>query len=266
QASSLIAALGAAGLDAVHVPTIGVELEPGGALDAALRRLGGYAWVVVTSPNGARAVVRGAERVFTPFEATRWAGIGNVTRTALEREGIDLDFQPTRSTSAAMAEELPVAPGDRILLVRGDLANPQVVSVLAARGAIVDDVVAYRTVEAPTSSGQLLRRAVREGALDAAVFTSGSTVRGLLELGRREAIDVLTIPAVCIGSETAAEAARSGFRVAGVSPSPDPWALAETTAVAIDALGTIDAAAAPGVDQPVGAGAGAGSGSGAEST
>ena len=55
------------------------------------------------SDTGARAVVRGAERVFTPFEATRCAGIGNVTRTALEREGIDLDFQPTRSTSAAMA-------------------------------------------------------------------------------------------------------------------------------------------------------------------
>jgi hydroxymethylbilane synthase len=251
QARSLLAALRAAGLEPLHVPAIAVQLEPGGGeLDAALRHLVGYAWVVVTSANGARAVLRGAERVFTPFEASRWAGIGNVTRAVLEREGVDLLFQPARSTSAAMAEELPVVPGDRILLVRGDLASPGLPSMLRARGAVVDDVIAYRTIEGPASSGPLLHRAFRDGPLDAAVFTSGSTVRGLLELAWRESIDVLRVPAVCIGPETAVEAGRAGFRIAAVSTSTDAWAMADATARVID-----QAAPPAAVSQSAGAGA-----------
>lgn len=251
QARSLVAALRAAGLEPLVVPAIAVQLEPGGgALDVALRHIAAYAWVVVTSANGARAVLRGAERVFTQFEATRWAGIGNVTRATLEREGVDVVFQPARSTSAAMAEELPVVPGDRILLVRGDLAGLALPSRLTARGAVVDDVVAYRTIEGPGSSGPMLQRAFREGPVEAVVFTSGSTVRGLLELAGRESIDVLGVPAVCIGHETAVEAGRAGFRIAGVSTSADAWAMADATARVIDQ--TVPPAA---VSRSVGAGA-----------
>ncbi len=242
QADGLMAALRSVGLDPCAVPTIDVELAPGGGdLDGALRRLGAYAWVVVTSGNGARALLRGAERVFTPFEASRVAVIGDATRGVLEQQDVDVQFQPTRSSSAAMAVELPVSAGDRILLIRGNLADAALPSALRARGAIVDDVIGYRTVEAPEASGHLLRRVLDEGPLAAIVFTSGSTISGLLELGRREGIGILGVPAVCIGPETAAEAERAGFRVAGIAPATDAWTLALTTVRAVrDALGGAD--------------------------
>ena len=138
QADELVSALRGVGVDPVLVPTIAVELEPaGGDLDDAARHLGFYAWVVITSTNGARAMLEVAERVFTPFMASRFAAIGSATRRALEVEGIDVDFQPTQSTSAAMAAELPVRPGDWVLLVRGNLADADLADALRARGAAV---------------------------------------------------------------------------------------------------------------------------------
>ena len=188
---------------------------------------------MVTSTNGARALLKAAERVFTPFEATRFAAIGSATRRALEVEGVAVDFQPNHSTSADLAAELPVNPGDRVLIIRGDLADDELAVILRARGAEVDDVVAYLTREGPEASRALLRRATSDGPIDAVVFTSGSTVRGLLALGRDESIDVLALPCVCIGPETADEAGRAGFRVLAVSPAPDAAALAAATARAL---------------------------------
>jgi uroporphyrinogen-III synthase len=229
-----VSALRDAGLDPISVPAIAIDIEPGGGdLDGAARQLGYYDWVVISSPNGARAILKAAERVFTPFEASRFAAIGSTTRLVLEREGIDVDFQPRRSTAAAMAAELPIRTGDRVLVIRGDLADGSLAVALRARGAEVDDVIAYQTREAPESSRGLLRTATEDGPIAAMVFTSGSTVRGLLTLGEAESIDVRSFPVVCIGPQTADEARAAGFRIIAVSLTPDGAALAAATADAL---------------------------------
>jgi hydroxymethylbilane synthase len=235
QADDLVSALRSAGLDPVKVPTIKVEIDPPrGDLDAAASLLYTYRWVAVTSSNGARAILTAAERVRTELGAPNWAAIASSTKRVLEREGIDVAFQPSRPTSASLAAELPLVPGDRVLVLHGDLAGDRLAASLRARGAVVDDVIAYRTLEAPEDSRPLLRAAAA-GTIAAAVFTSGSTARGLATLGRAEAIDVHALPAVCIGPETADEARTAGFRVIAVSPTPDPTALAATTANALGA-------------------------------
>jgi hydroxymethylbilane synthase len=234
QADELVSALRGAGLDPVRVPTIAVEFDPPrGELDAAAGLLHTYAWVVITSANGARAILRAATRVLTELGALSWAAIGPATRGVLEHEGIEVKFQPSQSSAIAMAAGLPVRPGDRVLVVRGDLADAELAIAIRARGAEVDDVVAYRTHEAPEGSRILLRRAVSDGPIAAVTFTSGSTVRGLVKLGRDEAIDVLSMPSVCIGPETADEASAAGFQILTVSPATDSVALAAATARAL---------------------------------
>ena len=234
QADELVSALRDAGLDPVPVPAIAVEFEPPrGDLDVAARLLHTYAWVVITSSNGARAILRAAERVFTPLETPCWAAIGSATSSVLEREGIEVQFKPTQGSSIAMAAQLPVQPGDRVLVVRGDLADVELAVALRDRGVEVGDVVGYRACEAPEASRELLRRAFAEGPIDALLFTSGSTVRGLVALGHRQSIDVRAIPCVCIGPETADEARTAGFRVLAVSPRPDSASLAATAARAL---------------------------------
>jgi hydroxymethylbilane synthase len=234
QARELVSALRDAGLDPIPVPAIAIEVEPPrGDLDAAARVLHTYAWVVITSANGARAILKAAERVFTPLETSRFAALGSATRSVLEREGIAVDFQPSQSSTIAIAAELPVRRGQEVLIVRGDLADEELAVALRGRGAVVDDVIAYRTREAPESSRGLLRTATADGPIAAVVFTSGSTVRGLVALGQAEAIDVRSFPAVCIGPETADEAGSAGFRILAVAPTPDSAALAAATASAL---------------------------------
>ncbi len=234
QADDLVLALRDVGLEPVLVPTIAIEFEPArGLLDSAAGLLHTYTWVVITSTNGARAIIKAAERVLTELGSPSWAAIGSATRDVLEHEGIEVRFQPSRSRSIAMAAELPVRPGERVLVIRGDLADEDLAVALRARRAEVDDVVAYRTREAPEASRPLFRLAMTEGDPAAVVFTSGSTVRGLVALGRDESIDVISIPSVCIGPETADRARAAGFQVLATSDAPDASELAATTAHAL---------------------------------
>ena len=233
-ADELLARLREEGIAAVSVPAIAIEpAEPGGALGAVAHRLDRYDWVVVTSANGARAILTAAERARTLLRAPRWAAVGVATRRVLEAEGLEVDLQPSRTSAAGIAAELSVGAGQRVLLLRGDLADHRLPEALRARGAEVDDVVAYRTREAPESSRRRLRQAIGDGPIEAFVFTSGSTVRGLVALAQAESLDLMSIPAICIGPETAAEARRVGFHVLAEAPNQDAATLAATTAEAL---------------------------------
>ena len=234
QAESLEAALRHARLEPVRVPSIAVEIDPpGGRLDTAARVLHTFDWVVITSANGARAILTAAQRIFTALGTPAWAAIGDSTAGVLEREGINVDFLPSRPEATAIGEELPLGPGQEVLLLRGDLAGPALATRLRERGAAVVDVVAYRTIEAPRSSRGILRGAIATGRPDAVLFASGSAARGLVSLAEAEGIDITPIPAVCIGPETAIEAERLGFRVLATSSARDAASLAATTAAAL---------------------------------
>jgi hydroxymethylbilane synthase len=234
QAAGLASALREAGLEPLVVPTIAVEpVQHGGDLDRAVTRLDGYDLVVVTSANGARAIVESAERAGMALGTVSWAAIGAASRSVLEDAGCRVVAAPSRASSAVLAEEISFTPGDAVLLVRGDLADGALPRGLRARGARVDEVTAYRTVEAPDPSRTLLRDALAEGSPDAVVFTSGSTVRGLVALARAGSLDVSGIPAVCIGPDTAEHARRAGFRVLAISADTRASALAAATARAL---------------------------------
>jgi hydroxymethylbilane synthase len=220
QASALLLALVDRGLAPLNVPSI--SIEPGGdGLAPALARLADFDWVIVTSANGARALRREADRSGTPLQGPageagpRWAAVGVATAQALRAAGVTIAVRPARASGAGLAEAVPLEPGARVLLPRSEIADETLVAALAARGAIVEPVIAYRTVEAPETSVAMLDAALRESPR-AAIFTSGSTVRGLLalaaSLGRVDA--VRSLPAICIGPETAAEATRLGFQIA----------------------------------------------------
>ena len=231
QPGDLAGALAARGLDPVVVPTIELRpAAPGGALDAAVADLAGYAWVVVTSATGADAVAAAAGGRGARPAAARAAAAGPAAAAAVAARGGLATFLPSRATAATLADELPLAPGDRVLVARADAADGALPARLRERGARVDDIVAYHTVEGPEPSRRPLRAAI-DGGVDAIVATSGSTVRGLLALlppaQRRMALQA---PVACIGPSTAAAAREAGFLHVVEAPAPSPKALAELVA------------------------------------
>jgi len=243
---ALAEALRSRGLAPVVIPT--VDLRPvvsGGPLDAAAANLDGYAWVVVTSANGAEALAGAAGRAGIALSGTRVAAVGAATAEALRRLGATAALVPSRAGGVTLAEELPVDPGDRILLARADAADGILPARLRERGALVDEVIAYHTVEAPEAARLPLRAAFREG-IDLIVFTSGSTVRGLVALlppaERRVALQT---PACCIGPSTAAAAREAGFVRVAEAAEASAEALADLAAASAVAIPATPGATAP---------------------
>jgi uroporphyrinogen-III synthase len=220
QAGELLQALRAVGAHPVLQSTIEIKpLEDTRALDAALRRLHGYEWVIFTSANGVRHVWDRLQGLDPAIEEVleegengrrpgqpRVAAIGPATAAALERRGARPDYVPPEYVAEALAAGLPGAEGASILLLRAADARAALRELLQARGARVEDVAAYRTVlVADEEHSDRI-----SGAVDAVTFTSPSTVQGCMSRGGRIP-DGVTV--ACIGPVTAQAARRLGLRV-----------------------------------------------------
>ena len=212
QSARLAALLAAHGLRALVVPAIEiVPVEPR-AVEAELRHLRGYSWVVVTSRNGARAAVVAARQAGIDLADGRWAALGKATAQTLRMAGVAEVWQPSEARSAAIGDELPIGRRTTVLLLRGDLADEELPRRLVERGAEVRSVVAYSTHEAPASSVPLLDAALAGGPPAVVVLASPSAVRGLLTLAGEEGRSrLLALPALCIGRTTGSAAREHGF-------------------------------------------------------
>jgi hydroxymethylbilane synthase len=240
---ALADALRARGLEPIVIPTIELRpAAPGGALDAAVADLPSYAWVVVTSAAGADAIADATARVGVDLATARVAAVGAATADALAARGAPATFVPARTSGLGIGDELPIAPGDRVLLARADAAGTDLPGRLRARAAVVEEVAAYQTVEAPESARAPLRALFAAGGVDAIVLASGSAARGLLALlGPIERRAALATPACCIGPTTAAAARDAGFA-----------RVAEATAASSEALADIVTRIIPGASAPAG--------------
>lgn len=220
------------GLSPICVPTVAIDAESvAPALDAAMDALTGTDWLVVTSRNGAEAVARrlGGRAGALPSE-TRLAAVGPATAAALRRSGLRVDHVPDDYLTVAIADGLGDVAGRRVVLARADAATPELRDALVARGALVEEVVAYRTIVGPATSRDALHAALQRD-LDGIAFTSSSTVSGLLRLApsldRRRARN---LPTFCIGPVTADTARRDGFQVEAVAAPHTAAALADAIA------------------------------------
>ncbi len=231
QAGDLADHLRQRGFTPVIVPTVRIEVAPAADLDAVLGSLEGADWLVVTSANGAHALAERLAGMNSRLpDGLRVAAVGPVTADALSAAGISVDHVPDEFLTVAIADGLGDVAGRRIVLVQADAAAPELREMLVDRGALVEEVVAYGTVEGPGESRDPLRAVLQE-ELAGVAFTSGSTVRGLTRLA--SPIDrgrARTLLAFCIGPVTAAEARKSGFHIAAIAAEHTAAGLADAIA------------------------------------
>jgi uroporphyrinogen-III synthase len=196
QADRVVGALEAAGYRVHAVPTVATQ-----RLDFDRPDLAGYDWVVVTSAAAVDAMTD-----FSP--GAKWAAVGHATARALRAVGVEPSLVPEESNGLALANALADVRGKRVLLVRASAASTDLPDRLRERGATVDEVAAYLTIEGPAAASEPLKAALADTELAAIVFASGSAVRGFLALSGSTAW-----PAVTIGPRTTKVAAQLGFRV-----------------------------------------------------
>jgi len=216
----VVGALEHAGYRVHAVPTVATQ-----PLEFDRPDVKGYDWVVVTSAAGVEGIVPSPLRGEGPGEGLelgpRWAAIGRATARALRSAGVEASLIPDQSNGLALADAIADVEGKRVLLVRASAASADLPERLRARGATVDEVAAYLTVEGPASSLAPLKAALADPDLSAIVFASGSAVRGFLALGGST-----TYPAITIGPRTTRVAEKLGFRVIGEAAAQSAEALA----------------------------------------
>jgi uroporphyrinogen III methyltransferase/synthase len=222
QAEDLAAPLTALGARVVRFPVIRLEESGGRDLTRALQRLDRFHWVLFSSPNGVRSFFRALDGA--GFDARALGGkkigvVGPGTADELRQHGLRADHVPGRSVAERFAAELAErgdVAGTRVLLPQARDARPVLAERLAAAGAEVTAVEAYRMVPAGAEGGAGLLAQIREGAVDGLLFTSSSTVTNLLAALGLD--DAATLPADCrlisIGPITTDTIRRAGGEVA----------------------------------------------------
>lgn len=207
QAGKLSEGLRALGAEPVEVPVL--EIRPPDsfdAMDAALRNLGRYDWLILTSANTVRALAERAAALGIPLDQLarlKVAAIGEATAAAARKADLPVTFVPESYVAESLIDGLlSQVAGQKILLARAAVARDVIPNALRAAGAKVDVVDAYRNV-LPEAAPEQLRRAVAAG-LDAATFTSSSSATHLAEAACAAEIawPLADVPAVSIGAIT----------------------------------------------------------------
>ncbi len=237
QAGKLSEGLRALGAEPVEVPVLEIQPPLGyDAIDLALRRLDTYDWLVLTSANTVRAFVERAAELGLPLAppaSLKVAAIGEGTASAARKAGLPVTVIPSAYVAEAMVEALArQARGQRFLLARAEVARDVIPDALRAAGAIVDVVDAYRNVM-PEAAPRLLREALAKG-IDAATFTSSSSVTHLAEAARLAGIEfpLAGVASVSIGPITSQTLRDLGWEPAGeASPSHIHGLIAAVTQV-----------------------------------
>ncbi|GAB4161845.1 MAG: hypothetical protein Fur0021_35500 [Candidatus Promineifilaceae bacterium] len=222
QAEVLCRHLAALGAEPIPIPTIAFTPLPAASLIVALRQIEQYNWIIFTSANAVDFFFQAAGDNLPPLP--RVAASGSATAQKLQEQGITPDFVPAEFVGEQLAAGLGDLRGQRVLLPRARLGRHEIVTLLQAQGALVDDIPLYDTVAAVPEATALER--LRAG-VDAVTFTSPSSVRNFLKIlddahldsVRRQLEQVLI---VCIGPTTAAAARQCGFAVHAV---PDTYTI-----------------------------------------
>lgn len=204
-----------------------------------LRQGGAWTWVVFTSPRAVAALDPGDAR---PWPRVACAAVGPATAAALRAAGQEVVLCQERGGAEALGQRLAarLRPGDRVLLPAGDLAGEALAERLAATGAQVQALVAYRTLPRTLTS---VEEAGLRGTADALVFSSGSGAAALLPL-LHERVDA-GWPGlwVALGPRTAADLRGLGLPVGAVAAAPSGAALVTALVRAFErSVETIDGA------------------------
>jgi len=227
QAGALSTELRNQGAEVLEIPFIQIRkprsFRP---LDAALKNLASYDWLILTSVNGVEAMWNRLRKLskspkttklqnrsiiswilprIAPWKsdasaprsssqrsralapALRIAAIGPATKKAIEQRNLKVDVVPKEYIAESVVRSLKgKVKGKRVLLVRAKVARDVIPQELRRAGAHVDVVEAYETI-VPEASRRRLQAALKTRRPNVVTFTSSSTVKNFVQLlGQRK--------------------------------------------------------------------------------
>jgi uroporphyrinogen III methyltransferase/synthase len=240
QAAEMVDRLSLLGAETIEAPMIRiVPPQDPGPLQRAADNVEEFDWIVFTSANSVESFLTAlldGTRDVRALRGPRLCAVGTGTAERLGRYGIKADLIPDEFRGEAVVRALTESgslDGIRVLVPRADIGRDVIADGLRAAGALVTDVVAYRTVleDAQQDDGPDVYRMLLDEAIDVVTFTSPSAVRNFAAIyGREQTIDLLSHTVVAVIGPVTAEAAIHLGLVVTVQP------IASTIPALVDAI------------------------------
>ena len=218
QADDLAQLLTREGANPLHFPTIKIVPPPDWRdLDAAIKNLDKYDWLIFTSANGVEFFF---ERLFAKnrdirdLKGIKICCIGPATAKQVESKGIRVDLVPEKFISEGILKSFSGINlrGKKILIARAAKARDVLPAGLKKSGAKVDVVTAYETINSGKKKDDL-ESLFKENKVDVITFTSSSTVNNFVKIIGRDFSLPKDVKIACIGPVTAAAAKKAGFSI-----------------------------------------------------
>lgn len=208
--SSMAQKLRLLGAEVLELPAIRTEpLKDQSLLKEAFRELDSYQWIAFTSPIGVKVFfdeMRHSGIDIRKLGQVKIAAIGKGTKKALEERGLFVDLMPAVFDGDSLGKALCEAceGTEKILLPRAKIGGKEILARLAEKsGLTINDVPTYDTFYEEQEIIDM-KKLFENEEIQAAVFTSASTVRGFVNAV--PGLDFKKVRAACIGKQTKAEA------------------------------------------------------------
>lgn len=232
ESEALARELAARGAIPVVFPLVSFsQPEDFSALDKAIDEIAHFDWIILTSVRAVRALSdRASELGRSVVPGLRAACVGPVTAEAARDRKFSVEYVATIHSGVALADELGSRlNGVKVLLPRSDRANPDLPAALKQRGAVVTEVIAYRTLRTAEANRSSLEELGRDGP-DALLFFSPSAVRFSPVLFGFQGVGMSknAITVVAVGQVTAKALREAEFRRVVVAADTTAASVIET--------------------------------------
>lgn len=225
QAAPFVHQVELAGGEAVQIPLINFrEAANQKLIKQTIAELASFQWVIFTSVNGVSFFLDKLSKAELNqlSNSVKVATVGLKTAAHLRTYGLSSDVMPKTFDAESLAREiiLKAKSGDKVLLVRGNLARPVLATMLRGGSLEVQDIPVYETFYPADAETRLKDLHQQKKKIDFITFTSSSTVRHFATIQRKsQASGTSFFPKahiVCIGDITAREARKHQLPVTAV--------------------------------------------------
>ncbi len=218
QADDLAQLLAKEGANPISFPTIRiVGPTDWRKLDTALKKIDKYDWIIFTSANGVqfffnRLLEKGKD--IRDLKGIKICCIGPATAKQIEIKGIKVDLVPDEFVAEGILNSFATMKlrGKKILIPRAAKARNILPQGLKKKGAFVDVVNAYRTLNSGRKKEEF-EELFMENKVDVITFTSSSTVTNFVKIMGADYSLPPHVQVACIGPVTAATARKAGFNI-----------------------------------------------------
>ncbi len=145
----------------------------------------------------------------------RIACVGEKTALAVSHFGYTPHFIPTRFTAQALAEEMPVSKGEKILIPCSEIADKKLSEKLTQRGALPQVWHVYKNL--PLLPDAQTLKNILQVPVYAITFSSGSGIRAFAQGMQEAGLEFPAVEVICIGPETEKVARQLNIAVSAVA-------------------------------------------------